>query len=296
LTRSQRWAQIVSGNYQDRSYSQTVNFIPDNTGAYQLFINKITTVNCPNLGLIPTPTSSSDVPGPITYLIRDESIPLYNYSTNSRSSGIINEKNTEPWQIILANDIYFNSNSENTLFTLYIQPSINSKSYIFDFQTPIGIYISGQVEPSVIQPNIPIRFSNTINISNIALNVYYNDKTVNIQDPTISDLTSSINYDISFIPQLDNNSFSMCVYSGVLNISNLILDTEPGYIYDIKPIFTINNIQDPNVLYTSTIINTKTGVYANLSESNVNIIKNCKITRNPFIVPGQYPSFSFAGN
>lgn len=37
---------------------------------------------CPNDDLIPTPTSSSDIPGPIIYLINDETVPLYNYVTN----------------------------------------------------------------------------------------------------------------------------------------------------------------------------------------------------------------------
>jgi hypothetical protein len=69
MTRSQKWSGIVNGNG------------PVKQSRINALINNPNT-QCPNDALIPTPTSSSDVPGPIIQLIDDESVPLYNYSTN----------------------------------------------------------------------------------------------------------------------------------------------------------------------------------------------------------------------
>lgn len=296
LTKAQRWGQIVSGNYQNHSFTQMVNFTPDNTGGYQLNINKITTVSCPNDGLIPTPTSSSNIPGPLTYLIRDESIPLYNYVTNTNTLGTINQENTGPWQIIISNDIYFSDGNESLLFTLYLQPTIEKKAYVFDFQLPMGIYITG-TDIAASQIGIPINYSNMINISNISLSVYYNNEKVKLKNnPTLSFINTPVSYNISFIPRSTNDSFTMCAYYGILNVSNLVLYAEPGFIFDIKAVFSVNDNGNTYKTYSTTIKNTTRRVYANLSESNIKITKNCNIVSNSFSIPRPYPAFSFTDN
>ena len=61
-----------------------VNVVKGYNNMGQSTVNKISKgeITCPNDDLIPTPTSSSDIPGPIIYLINDETVPLYNYVTN----------------------------------------------------------------------------------------------------------------------------------------------------------------------------------------------------------------------
>jgi hypothetical protein len=72
--------------------------------------------NC-NTDMIQVPTSSSDVPGPIINLIRDVSIPLYNYN-NPATYGIQNAEPNNNYNYIIENNILFNNNIENTLFSL----------------------------------------------------------------------------------------------------------------------------------------------------------------------------------
>jgi len=69
MTKAQKWAGVVNGNG------------PIKQSRINALINNPNT-QCPNDALIPIPTSASDVPGPIIQLVEDESVPLYNYSTN----------------------------------------------------------------------------------------------------------------------------------------------------------------------------------------------------------------------
>lgn len=72
-TRSQQWAHFVRNG---AGVSQTV--------ISQIANNQEPTDElCPDDRLIPKPTSSSDVPGPIIDLVYDPNVPLYNYQTNT---------------------------------------------------------------------------------------------------------------------------------------------------------------------------------------------------------------------
>jgi hypothetical protein len=66
LTKSQKWGQIVNGNFQQ---------------------NKI----CPLDMYLPTPSSSCDVPGPTITLQFDPNIPLYNYENNTNALSILDK-------------------------------------------------------------------------------------------------------------------------------------------------------------------------------------------------------------
>lgn len=70
MTKAQKWAGVVNGNG------------PVKQSRINALINSNNNNSCPNDALIPTPTSSSDVPGPIILLIDDETVPLYNYNKN----------------------------------------------------------------------------------------------------------------------------------------------------------------------------------------------------------------------
>jgi hypothetical protein len=72
LTKKQRWSMISKGTYNSISQAQLNNamLIGNNVSVLQ---------DCSTSSIIYTPTSSSDVPGPVIYLYNDESVPLYNY-------------------------------------------------------------------------------------------------------------------------------------------------------------------------------------------------------------------------
>ena len=69
MTKAQKWSSIVNGNG------------PVNQSRINTLINN-SNPQCPNDDLIPTPSSSSDIPGPIIQLVDDETVPLYNYNKN----------------------------------------------------------------------------------------------------------------------------------------------------------------------------------------------------------------------
>ena len=88
LTKKQIWSLISNGGYNQLTQTQLNNAVPVG--------NNIRIVrDCSLNNLIPTPTSSCNVPGPIVYLYNDETVPLYNYNEteNNRSYGIINQTN-----------------------------------------------------------------------------------------------------------------------------------------------------------------------------------------------------------
>ena len=72
LTKKQIWSMISKGTYNSISQAQLNNAM--------LIGNNVSVIkDCSSNPIIYTPTSSSDVPGPIIYLYNDESVPLYNY-------------------------------------------------------------------------------------------------------------------------------------------------------------------------------------------------------------------------
>jgi hypothetical protein len=98
LTKKQNWSLLVQGKTQN--YSQNaVNASP-------------TVTTCPLDALIPTLTSSSDVPGPIMVLQYDPSVPLYNYITNNR---------VYPDQNIVSSIVY---NQFTTNFTSFLEKQL----------------------------------------------------------------------------------------------------------------------------------------------------------------------------
>ena len=309
LTKKQKWAQLAAGMSQTKSYTTLTGYAPDASGVYQLYMKKMNNKNCPNDGLIPTPTSSCDVPGPITYLIRDESVPLYNYvSPTSRTYAISKVENRDEWNVYINNDNKSSSGVETSLFTLYITSKISQYSYTYNFQIPIAIYITGtDINYSSLEKNIYLT-DNTFNISSVGLSVYYNNSRVTLQKPPVAYLSNGsiaydlvnnpspvINYDVSFTPIYTTDNIALVTYSGILNVSDLFLYVEPGYIYDIKATFYVTN-QFGNSAFTTTIKSYDYGVYTNISQNNSLVEKNIVLpTTNPYPIPSVFPTFTFNG-
>jgi hypothetical protein len=238
LTRAERWAQLIRGKGQTSTYPQLTKYIQNANGEYDLYIQKITSVNCPDDGMIPTPTSSSDVPGPISYLVLDTNVPLYNFATNVDAYSEIQPEDTTPWTTFVGNDIQFKSGEETEFMVLNIRNFISQAYYNYTIQVPIGIYFSASGENLPLANRVYLP-NKTIQLSSVDVGVYYNDALVTpLQAYQTSIVPSSASepfvFDISFVPQNASDSFSFVVYSGILTIRNLSLYTQPGYIYDIK--------------------------------------------------------------
>jgi hypothetical protein len=309
LTKAEKWGQLISGKYQPSAYPQiigTTTSINPTTGkySYSQYINKITTVDCSSDELIPTPTSSCGIPGPITYLIRDVKVPLYNFATNVDAYAILPPPQTpSKWKSYISSDIAFYNGMETGLFTLSIGNSIDESAYTYNVQVPIGFFFYG-TDISDTQLNKHLMYSdNVLNVpsdfsSLVDMNVYYNGDALTLsRSPVISITNVStriIGFDISFTPIYTNDNYSGTLYYGLLNIQNLYLPTRAGFVYDIKLTFNLPSINEVNIDNNVIQFNSY-GVLCNLSESNIYKQKNCTFTFPATSPSANYSPFLLTG-
>lgn len=212
-----------------------------------------------------TPTSSSDVPGPIINLFYDPTIPLYNYIKNVDSfsyDSSVSDKNS--WlSSSMENIILLNDNSTKVL-SLFITDIINKGSYNFSLNIPISVCVNGtDINSNYIDNPIKIRQLD-INMDNFCFDVKYNNTSVPFtSQPTMTFYSSNeiqlrytynmdtkigiyssdtlkafnpLQFDISFsnVKMIKQSQYEYVAqrYLGYINISNINLNTAPGYIYD----------------------------------------------------------------
>ena len=310
LTQKERQAQILSGRYQPRPYTTTYT----ETASYQynsaIDLSQVVITRtpvysnpdptCPLDNMIPVPTSSSDVPGPIVYLYNDTSIPLYNYAGSADQMYAITDvietdtfktkntdENTYAFYTITSNS--FGSNitqtepSETTLSTLYITNIVDAPQYVYNLYVPIGIHFEGKYKTTTrdasfgsIGLSIPSRGFNSQVI--FGTNAVSTNRVVSFNNDQI--------YDISFNVTDVSANFSGTIYVGMLKITNINLYTSPGYIYDVNVladmVLTTNNqVERENF---SSRYEFKYGIYYNSSDANKNIV-NCTIAQNASTEP-----------
>ena len=104
--------------------------------------------------------------------------------------------------------------------------------------------------------------------------------------------------DVSINTISDNpnyNRFYAYQYAGVLDITNIILPVQSGYIYDMQLVMNFSNTVSNNF---TTYFGTKPSItfaYLNTTYETTQLSPlNCKIT-NPIPVPEPIPSFSLTG-
>lgn len=238
LTKNQRFAKIVNGKYRGNA------------------------VFCPNDLSLATLSSSCDVPGPITILYNDKNIPLYNFSTNVAAYAVDNTTNPRNYYTNIYNNVIIPNNTETSIASLFIQNNNNQFSNTFSIQTPIAFRISGS---NITQGG---SYDLSMSLKSISvLNYYSKEVTLLIGTPTYYyNNSEDVPIQLTLSPPNNTNpfSFSAFVYAGILNISNINLYTQPGYVYDIKIIFNVN-LSSTNKSNSSIINNTFVSMYTNLS-------------------------------
>jgi hypothetical protein len=310
-TKAEKYALLVSGKNQKQSFTTLfepsfgVVYYPTTVQGNIFEIKKNTTVNvfdfnvitaniiscAPNNNMVPTPTSSSDVPGPIEYLVKDLTVPLYNYATNVNAYSIYPNFNSQFWNTIVQKDVLCLNGIDTLALKLGILNGIEQPSYNFSFSTPFSIYFSSDLSS---RQSFDSRGNNiTIDITAF---VKYNDSQVTYINPSF-DINGS--YSMTFDVSINNGTPRLTVnqYSGILTVSNLNLYTRPGYVYDIYLNFDITQRLDKNL--SDSLINPSMGVYCNLTNLSNSIYQNTSnvtittdITKLANIPP---PSFSFNG-
>lgn len=236
ITKNQKWAQLVKG--QGKTIAQQLAYNIENG-----------IVSCPNDDLLPSLTSSCDVPGPVTVLQYDPDVPLYNYISNADAYAIQNQAISAEWYIYPEQNMVFLPDISGLLTPLNIQPNIASTSHTYIIHSSVGIYANG----SVINPLLPVSETITVKIQSAQFIVTYN--LVPVIDPIIIDLSSAFapfTFDISYSPVSPHVpgpivpgpvvDFSANMYVGNISIPPFTLMTEPGYIYDMYMLYEFDSV------------------------------------------------------
>jgi hypothetical protein len=316
LTKTGRYAQIISGKYQSQSYTtiftETANYRHDNLLDLSFVVITRTPVysnpdrTCPLDNMIPVPTSSSDVPGPIINLYNDTSIPLYNYAGSANKNYAITDvietdnfktKNTNEnayaFYTITSEglNVIQTEPTEITLSTLYITNIVDAPQSVYELYLPIGIHFEGKykgtITPAIfneIKLRIPSSGFNPqviFGTKQVTTNrkIYLNNNPTFIPNTTIRD--------ISFNVTNKSADFSGTIYIGMLKITNIDIYTAPGYIYDINILTEMEIISNSTTERENfiSIYEFKYGLYYNISNANKKTVTNCTIDENASTEP-----------
>ena len=291
LTKAEKWNKLVNKSYQSRTYSN------------ELINSPYISTTPDNCNYIPTPSTACDIPGPLVYLQEDPNVPLYNYK-NITNIGIINTEDLNLWQLTTTPNVLtqsstisipsitnerYNGNTYGslTITSMYLQNFINS-SYTYTINTPIGLY--GFLKKNTSYSNLNIDIS--MNIQDIQLVVKYAGSNVILQKiPVITPISGFNSMNININTTLAPNTEVIATqYVGNLNISNLFLYTQPGYLYDITLNFKMGYNVPSNLYQYFNSLTLK--AIANMDSPSSNFT-NCSIY-NPTSISG-FLSASLSG-
>ena len=315
-------SQYIIDGYGNSQLNPGALQIVGTYGYYNVYILRGSQlVNC-NPSIIPTLTSSCDVPGPITYLVNDDTVPLYNFTKNvnaySYDSTVVP---LQKWLFNPTSDILLTNGQNTTVLSLLITDQIDQASYNYTLQLPFSVYVTGTnissnliYDPSDNPMPTPSYFPNAaINLNSIEFGVNYNNKSVKFKSsPQISLYTnktinltntngnylvnnfSPLQFDISFNEQISkdsplgpvstNDSYTAKIYTGVINISNIELLTATGYVYDFYLQMNTSNIQFPPS-DTAEFFYYPTAIQTTSTGVVVNVSNSQKIDDNCIVYP-----------
>jgi hypothetical protein len=299
LTNAQLWAQLVNGKSASK-YSQA-------------YVNSEPPV-CPT-EIIYTLSSASDVPGPAVLLYEDPAVPLYNYVNETLSNkiyGIINSAvPTEEWKSYPYSNALSVSYSSSSLSSVLTSPfntlniqNVENSSYTFSLSIPFTIYVEDDLSTSITTPPNYFDLSAVqIWVSSSKLRVFYSNNEVQ--------LNSDINYSYSnvFYNSPENamniaanvpinmqssdtnfNRFYAYGYGGQIQISNIVLQTEPGYIYDMQLA-----VEFRNALSETFGKNPRVFAYLNTDYNTTQLPPlNCRITNPQYVTQNTLPEFAIS--
>jgi hypothetical protein len=291
LTKAEKFAQVVKGSYRRPGFQNRTLTILDATGNYntitvgypdKLIISDTTSlnnnavqivgskgyyivtvvpngllVNCSLDRLIPTPTSSCGIPGPIVHLIDDENVPLYNFTNNSINNAAYSEnknKDSASLEVLTNKNVLLTTTISSNLGFMLVKSTIEQSFYTFKLKVPIGVYATNSTG---------LRGGARITINNIKLEVKYSNTSIGNSEYTVSLSNNLFNSPINVqYTELSTpvNGYNYFAFIDTVVISNILLITNPGYVYDFN--LTVN-IDSNNTQYDFT--NSK--IFANCNNS-----------------------------
>ena len=308
LTRAQRWAQIVRGQ-SSLNYSQA-------------FINDISNTVIPECPIVYTSTTASDVPGPPILLYDASYVPLYNYTNDATANAVYAIQNSEnptdiwkayPYYNIISSPSALPSSNVNipSIFnTIAIQNNTQiSDKYIFSVSIPFTIYVQADLSTNITSVT-SYRDPNAIQIwiTNPEIAIYYSSSAIQLNSDinySLSNYNSqnnamNISADVSIntnVTDPSKNRFYAYSYGGIINISNIKVPIQSGYVYDMQLIMNFSVSVSDNF---TTYFGNNPSVYFAYLNTNYETTQlpalNCRVTNPPPFVPNPIPSFSITGS
>ena len=240
-------------------------------------------LDCPDAGIIYTRSGAAGVPGPSINLYLDKDVPLYNYKVGTEPNGISQKEQTDKWLFTTPVDnTYFNDDNESQVTTLNITDKVDLPVYTYRMSIPIGFNITGKklLDGDISYNNLIITLDEVTPFDFV---VKYNNEYVqnvnSIIDYTYDSNITSMTFDVSN----NVNDFNATLYAGVLDITNIKLFTESGYIYDfnITPKLKIVIGNDDITSNFNVQYDISYGILMNISETNTSDASGCTITTEP---------------
>lgn len=225
---------------------------------------------CPLDLYLPTPSSASNIPGPVTTIQYNESVPLYNYASDADNYANLNPDENEQFDLYADNNVLVKNGQTVKVATLLINNPSKSSS-TFTVTLPIGLYVSANNSCSTI-------YDASYSIPVVKFGVYYNGSLVPGTSVTTSSFSNKI---VRITSNAPNTIFSGATYVGSLT-TTFALSTQKGFVYEFRMSAATALIQQ------SVNISPTSGMFANIS-SNLSPI-NCTIRLSnggPLVNPGK---------
>lgn len=211
--------------------------------------NVKTNIACTNDELLPSLSTSCDVPGPPIILQLDPSVPLYNYEAGRNIFSLSNDTSDFTYDYNADVNVPVNDTTYTTFMNLYIN-NIESDFSDFTVVIPVGINVVGDISNNDVAINDIS--SNTLTIDSLDLRVLYHDTqmdTITINSNIEDQITKPLVFNI-----ISKGIFKASQYLYNIVITNLRLPTQRGFVYKFQArgsMAIVNNNED----YPNTVVN-----------------------------------------
>lgn len=191
--------------------------------------NVNTNIQCGDDRLLPSLTTSCDVPGPPITLQLDPSVPLYNYEAGRNIFSLSNDTTDLTYDFNADVNVPVNANTYTTFMNLYIN-NIESDFSEFTVVIPLGINIVGDISDNIYL--IDDISNNTLTLDSLDLRVLYHDTemdNITINTNIESQIVKPLAFNI-----IEKDTFKISQYLYNIVITNLRLPTQRGFVYKFQ--------------------------------------------------------------
>lgn len=251
LTKSQKWANIVSGVTASATSSAITPEKPCNR--------------------LPGWSSSCNIPGPLFQLYEDTEVPLYNFKQDQRSFSVYPDAPLLKWSSQVNNNVYISSKTDEIVSNVLTRLPSESLKYNYRINIPIALFFTFTIPPatpatrteSLINKEDTLLFT----INSIELRVYYNDDKISFYPVTSSIKDLSQNIVVGNIDPINYYTLDVFRFIGNITHDNIVLYNDKQYVYNIKLYVEYSLISKDRV-----VTNLKSNIIANYvtTESNIN--------------------------